>query len=86
MLLLISSRNLRFFQSVALVPDVRHPVYWCVAYRSINYDTALSMMADVQWDLKDLASQHSAYVDHLLKVCFFLRFLFQNQSNKLINF
>ncbi|OQV16817.1 Syndetin [Hypsibius exemplaris] len=56
-----------YTQSVSLVPDIRYPVYWCVAYRSINYDTALSMMAEVQWDIKDLASQHSEYVDHLLK-------------------
>lgn len=57
-----------YSQSVALVPDVRPPVYWCVVYRSINYDTALTMMTEMQWDIKDLASHHSEYVDHLLRV------------------
>ncbi|GAV02132.1 hypothetical protein RvY_12734 [Ramazzottius varieornatus] len=56
-----------YTQSVALVPDVRPPVYWCVVYRSINYDTALTTMTEMQWDIKHLASHHSEYVDHLLK-------------------
>ncbi|XP_055337389.1 syndetin-like [Paramacrobiotus metropolitanus] len=55
-----------YAQSVALVNDLRAPVYWFVAFRTINYDKALTMMADVAWDIKDLASQHSEYVDHLL--------------------
>lgn len=57
-----------FLQSVSLVSDVRPVVYWNVAYRTINYDKALTMMADVAWDIKELASQHSPYVEHLVKV------------------
>ena len=48
--------------------ELRQPVYRTVAARSINYDDLLLQMASVRWDVHDLMSQHSPYVDGLLQV------------------
>lgn len=48
--------------------EVRRPVYRAVVARSLDADNCLLMMASVKWDVKDIMSQHSAYVDALLDV------------------
>jgi len=41
-----------------------------VALRSVNVDSCLQQMMNVKWDIKEIMSQHSGYVDSLLHVCF----------------
>ncbi|XP_071532040.1 syndetin [Panulirus ornatus] len=46
---------------------IRHHVYTAVAAQVIDYDGILSRMSSVKWDISDLMSQHSQYVDVLLR-------------------
>ena len=55
-------------QTVSTAQELRRPVYRGVAVTSIDYDALLQQMALVKWDVKDIMSQHSAYVDVLLQV------------------
>ena len=55
-------------QTVSTAPELRKPVYRTVAAMSIDYDSLLQQMAVVKWDIKELMSQHSQYVDVLLQV------------------
>lgn len=57
-----------FLQTLSITSELRRPVYRAVAVRSVNVDNCLAMMMAVKWDVKDIMSQHSAYVDALLKV------------------
>lgn len=38
-----------------------------MAAQAIDYDGILSRMTNVKWDISDLMSQHSQYVDILLR-------------------
>ena len=55
-------------QTVSTAQELRKPVYRTVAARSIDYDKLLALMANVKWDIRDIMSQHSHYVDVLLQV------------------
>ena len=48
--------------------ELRKPVYRTVTVKSINYENLLQQMSAVRWDIKDIMSQHSTYVDVLLQV------------------
>ena len=50
-----------------LLLQIRHHVYTAVAAQAIDYDGVLSRMTSVKWDISDLMSQHSQYVDILLR-------------------
>jgi len=56
-------------QTVTVTAELRHPVYTCVAALAIDFRVILSLMAKVNWEVKDVMSQHSKYVDILLWVC-----------------
>jgi hypothetical protein len=34
----------------------------------MTYSRLVNLMANVRWDIKDIMSQHNAYVDDILKV------------------
>lgn len=53
--------------TVNLAPELRHPIYGAVAVRALDYDHILNLMANVRWDIRDIMSQHSTYVDVLLQ-------------------
>lgn len=48
--------------------EVRKPVYGCVARQVIDSKHILSLMARVNWEVKDVMCQHSQYVDVLFNV------------------
>ena len=50
--------------------ELRRPVYMVVASKSINTEVILQLMAKVAWDIKEVRSQHSQYVDVMLRVSF----------------
>lgn len=52
---------------MACASDLRRPVYMLVAVRCIDYEKVLNGMASVRWDVREILSQHSPYVDHLLR-------------------
>ena len=56
-----------FFDScVNVCPDLRTPVYHDAIRSLINRELIIQQMSRVSWDLKDVVSQHSEYVDQLL--------------------
>ncbi len=50
------------------IPHLRRPVYMTVAAASIRPDVILQMMTKVAWDIKEVRSQHSQYVEVMLRV------------------
>ncbi|XP_046674194.1 syndetin [Homalodisca vitripennis] len=54
-------------QSVSVASEVRRPVYACVAWRAVDIRQALSLMMRVNWEVKDVESKHSNYVDFILR-------------------
>ncbi|XP_072029065.1 syndetin-like isoform X2 [Amphiura filiformis] len=56
-----------YSQTVSVASELRRPVYRGVASRCIDFEKILQLMFTVKWDIKDIMSQHSAYVDVLLQ-------------------
>ncbi|XP_043365233.1 syndetin isoform X3 [Dermochelys coriacea] len=56
-----------YSQTVSTASELRKPIYWIVAAKSIDYEQMLLLMANVKWDVKEIMSQHNIYVDALLK-------------------
>ncbi|CAH1237851.1 VPS50 [Branchiostoma lanceolatum] len=56
-----------YSQTISTASELRRPVYRVVAAKSVVYDHILQLMANVKWDIKDIMSQHSPYVDVLLR-------------------
>ena len=55
-----------YTNTVSAAVDLRTPVYLAAVYHSLNIDPLLVQMSKVSWDLRDVVSQHSPYVDQLL--------------------
>ena len=53
---------------MSVAADVRGPVYFPVTSRLMDSDVVLMRMAGVNWEVKELCSQHSGYVDLMLRV------------------
>ncbi|XP_059085290.1 syndetin-like isoform X2 [Tigriopus californicus] len=56
-------------QTLMNVVGLRLPVYMTSVQMAINTDVILQLMAKVAWDIKDVKSQHSQYVEVLLRDC-----------------
>ncbi|VDN50982.1 unnamed protein product [Dracunculus medinensis] len=57
-----------FYSSILnLVNDAGCSIYSCVAVKAINYRQLIVRVSSTRWDLNELQSQHSAYVDSLLQ-------------------
>lgn len=54
--------------------ELCRPVYMCVSACAVDFKGILALMAKVNWEVKEVMSQHSQYVDILLKVCAIARF------------
>lgn len=52
---------------IYIILQIRHHVYTAVAAQVIDYDSILTRMSIVRWDISDIMSQHSQYVDDLLR-------------------
>ncbi|XP_064115504.1 syndetin-like [Macrobrachium nipponense] len=53
--------------TVKVTAEIRYHVYSTVAAQVIDYDAIQNRMTSVRWDINDLMSQHSQYVDVLLR-------------------
>ena len=53
---------------MAVAQDLRLPIYTSVACRCLDTEHIISLMSRVQWDIKEVMSQHSHYVDVILQV------------------
>nr|XP_039271355.1 syndetin-like [Styela clava] len=70
-----------YAQTVSTCAEVRSLVYFTVGAGSIDYNSILSGMAEVKWDLKEIMSQHSKYVDALLHHFKLLKSGFSSAAN-----
>jgi hypothetical protein len=41
----------------------------CVSASAVDFKAILALMGKVNWEVKEVMSQHSQYVDILLRVC-----------------
>ncbi|VVD03931.1 unnamed protein product, partial [Leptidea sinapis] len=53
--------------TLAVVRDLRMPVYMCSASKAVDARTALTAMSQVKWDVKAVAVEHSPYVDMITR-------------------
>ena len=55
-----------FAVPLALVKEVRSPIYYACLVKLLSLDQIIPLMAKVSWELREVRSQHSEYVDILL--------------------
>lgn len=48
--------------------ELRKPIYAGVSSKAVDFTSIVSQMDKVNWEVKELMSQHSSYVDVLLRV------------------
>ncbi|XP_015916520.1 syndetin [Parasteatoda tepidariorum] len=70
--LLIPSNKKAFLQqfcsqTVSQASELRRPIYAAVSAKTIDYDQIITQMSAVKWDISEIMSQHSQYVDILLR-------------------
>lgn len=53
--------------TLAVVQDLRVPVFMCSASKAVDARTSLVAMSQVKWDVKNVAVEHSAYVDMIIR-------------------
>ncbi|XP_034838133.1 syndetin [Maniola hyperantus] len=53
--------------TLAVVEDLRKPVYMCSASKAVDARSALIAMSQVRWDVKNVAVEHSPYVDMIIR-------------------
>lgn len=58
----------RFFQSISSAVDLRRPVYMAVVAQSFDLRQILITMTKINWEVKDVMSQHNTYIDVILRV------------------
>lgn len=68
--------------TLAVVQDLRVPVYMCSASKAVEARTALIAMSQVKWDVKDVAVEHSAYVDMIIRKIQVFALRLENVSSK----
>ena len=65
--------NQFFSLTVATCVDLRRPVYNGIAARAIKYTSLIQEMGNVKWDLKEIVSEQSPYVEMILAEFMLLR-------------
>lgn len=58
-----------YVQTITSVTDLRKPVYMAVVSQALDIAGVLILMTKVNWEVRDVMSQHSSYVDKILQVC-----------------
>lgn len=54
------------FQTLDIVAELRWFVYKNAVARVLNLDETAAQMCSVKWDIKDIRSEHSPYVDSII--------------------
>ncbi|KAI5646619.1 vacuolar-sorting protein 54, of GARP complex domain-containing protein [Phthorimaea operculella] len=68
--------------TLAVVTDLRMPVYMCSASKAIDARSALIAMSQVRWDVKNVAVEHSPYVDMMTRKIQVFALRLENISSK----
>ncbi|XP_034949710.1 syndetin [Chelonus insularis] len=61
--------NQFYIQTIESATDLRKPVYMAVVSKFFDVTNILNLMNRVNWEVKDVMSQHSDYVDSILQEC-----------------
>ena len=62
-----SSLDAFYDNVISAAADLREPIFLAAVSRSMNTEGILGMMGRASWDIKEVSTQHSPYVDHLLR-------------------
>ncbi|XP_015437348.1 PREDICTED: syndetin [Dufourea novaeangliae] len=72
-----------YMQTIASTIDLRKPVYMAVASQALDVANILNLMNKVNWEVTDVMSQHSGYIDALLQEIYILNERLQNIGTSL---
>ena len=61
-----------FENTIGCIENLRDPIFMTSCDKAINSDVILPLMSKVAWDIREVRSQHSQYVDILLRVSKFI--------------
>lgn len=61
-----------YMQTIVSTVDLRKPVYMAVASQAFDVANILNLMNKVNWEVTDVMSQHSGYIDALLQEIYIL--------------
>lgn len=67
---------LLFFQTVACVSDLRRSAYMCVSAHAVDMQLTVKEMGRVNFNAEEITSQHSPYIDRIVRVSSFVFALF----------
>ncbi|KAG8227260.1 hypothetical protein J437_LFUL003993 [Ladona fulva] len=56
-----------YSQTVNVADELRRPIYLCVSKNAVNIRQILNLMSQVDWEVPDVMSEHSSYIDILLR-------------------
>lgn len=56
-----------YFQNISSARDTRIPIYMTVVARTFDLRQILVSMSKINWEVKDVMSQHNSYVDMILR-------------------
>jgi len=56
-----------FENTIGCIENLRDPIFMTSCDKAINSDVILPLMSKVAWDIREVRSQHSQYVDILLR-------------------
>ncbi|KAM3955534.1 vacuolar protein sorting 50 isoform 1-T2 [Aphomia sociella] len=68
--------------TLAVVSDLRLPVFMCSASKAVDARSALIAMSQVKWDVKNVAVDHSPYVDMITRKIQVFALRLENISTK----
>ena len=68
--------NLYFQETLGCIENLREPIFMTSCDKAINSDVILPLMHKVAWDIREVRSQHSRYVEILLRVTYNLYYIF----------
>lgn len=68
--------------TLAFVTDLRMPVYMCSASKAVDARSALIAMSQVRWDVKNVAVEHSPYIDMITRKIQVFALRLENISTK----
>lgn len=60
-------------QTVNIAVELREPIYMHVAAKYIQHEQVLQSMERVNWEVKEIMSQHNLYVDQLIQDLYVFR-------------
>ncbi|XP_043272712.1 syndetin isoform X2 [Venturia canescens] len=58
--------NQFYSQTIASAVELRKPIFMAVAAQALDVSVVLNLMNKVNWEVRDVMSQHSSYIDTLL--------------------